>query len=289
MSPEQALGKPLDARSDIYSLGLTLYHLLAGSPPFPPTDLADLVRKQCHDQPPPLIESLGDLTEEQAAVIDRMIAKDPAARYESYDDLLADLARTAPRPAEAAPPTLRAIAVLIDLILVGALPGWLNSALLGSSLVENFLVWLIPAFLIACLAWPGITPGKWLLRLRATRPDGQPMGVPRAALRLLIFNPTYLGNILKDFSFATLEPIASLISYLPFAAVLGWGVSVFLMASDPRYRALHDRAAGTVVVRPPRQRRRRPPHASSDPKPPSSTAAPSSQTTVDLPRSTLNP
>jgi predicted Ser/Thr protein kinase len=73
MSPEQARGEKLDAGSDIYSLGLTLYFLLNGGPPYEGDDVYDLVMKQCTMEPKALEGKVAGLTPERAAVLRRMI------------------------------------------------------------------------------------------------------------------------------------------------------------------------------------------------------------------------
>jgi serine/threonine protein kinase len=93
MSPEQAMGKPIDARSDIFSLGTVLYLLMVRSRPFEgPTDLETLLRVQKGDFTPPEAAAL-DLEPEVAAIINRAMKLDPAERYQTADDMLADLER----------------------------------------------------------------------------------------------------------------------------------------------------------------------------------------------------
>jgi serine/threonine-protein kinase len=81
MSPEQIEGRPLDARSDIYSLGVTAYHMLAGEPPFTgDTPLA--VAVQHLNQPAtPLASRRPDVPARLAQIVERMIAKKPADRF----------------------------------------------------------------------------------------------------------------------------------------------------------------------------------------------------------------
>ena len=88
MSPEQAEGKTVDTRSDLYSLGATVYHVLAGRPPFHGT--TSLAVAMAHiKEPLTSIASLrADVPAELAAIVDRLLAKDPAARFQSPGDLL---------------------------------------------------------------------------------------------------------------------------------------------------------------------------------------------------------
>ncbi len=80
MSPEQVLGKPADARSDLYSLGMTFHHLLTGKPPLTAESPYLLGMKQVHESPPPVRSLRPDCPEAIEALIRRMIEKRPQDR-----------------------------------------------------------------------------------------------------------------------------------------------------------------------------------------------------------------
>jgi serine/threonine-protein kinase len=85
MSPEQAAGRAVDERSDIFSLGGVLYEMLAGHRPFGGADGADTLAAILRDPPPP-IPGVGP---EVARIIERCLAKDPAKRFQSAAELKA--------------------------------------------------------------------------------------------------------------------------------------------------------------------------------------------------------
>ncbi len=91
MSPEQVEGKSLDSRSDLYSFGITCYHLLAGSPPFV-GETALAVAVQHLNSPPRRLEELRpDLPPGLARIVHRLMEKKPGERYSSARELLTDL------------------------------------------------------------------------------------------------------------------------------------------------------------------------------------------------------
>jgi serine/threonine protein kinase len=107
MSPEQLQGKAVDERSDVYSLGVLLYEILSGRPPFPVNTLSDAIRRVLQEAPPPLQPRRGDLPEGLETVIVQALAKEPLARFESAGifaqklvEVLAQMAGLTPLEAE---------------------------------------------------------------------------------------------------------------------------------------------------------------------------------------------
>jgi serine/threonine-protein kinase len=81
MSPEQIEGRELDARSDIYSLGITAYHMLAGAPPFAGDSPLAVALQHLNQPPAPLITRRPGIPGRLAEIIERMMAKRPEERY----------------------------------------------------------------------------------------------------------------------------------------------------------------------------------------------------------------
>ena len=93
LSPEQAQGKPVDHRSDLYSFGVTAYHLLAGEPPFRGSTAVEVALKNVTDRPPPLADVRPDLPPDLCGLVHKLMAKEPGDRYQSAREVLRDLAR----------------------------------------------------------------------------------------------------------------------------------------------------------------------------------------------------
>lgn len=105
IAPEKLRGQPEDFRSDIYSLGATLFHALAGRPPFEAATADEVVTKHALQPAYSLKTYVPTVQDYTAHVIGRMLAKNPTERYESYDALLYDLqeAQHVIKTAESAP------------------------------------------------------------------------------------------------------------------------------------------------------------------------------------------
>jgi serine/threonine protein kinase len=93
MSPEQLNGEPVDARTDIFALGIVFYLLLTGKPPFEGISTADTINNILF-QPPPRIEQFHSINQpELQPVLDKALAKKKEARYQSCSELAEDLSR----------------------------------------------------------------------------------------------------------------------------------------------------------------------------------------------------
>ncbi|MGE5235876.1 MAG: serine/threonine-protein kinase [Acidobacteriota bacterium] len=91
LSPEQCMGEKLDHRTDIYSLGVTFFEILAGRLPFQADSPLALLRKILEEQPPD-ISTLGEgIDQETQRIVHRMIVKDRSQRYQSCHELVDDL------------------------------------------------------------------------------------------------------------------------------------------------------------------------------------------------------
>jgi Tol biopolymer transport system component len=98
MSPEQARGMQVDGRSDIFSLGVVIYEMLAGSSPFTGGTPSDVLAAILTVDPPPIPRNSRDRPAEIERIVRRCLSKDPAARYSSAADLRLDLERMAASP-----------------------------------------------------------------------------------------------------------------------------------------------------------------------------------------------
>lgn len=199
-SPEQLRGEELSARADMYSVGATLFYLLTGRVPFEGHNIAQLTANVLEKPVPSPRAFRKEVSKGLASVVQRCLAKQPADRFKSYDDLrraLAPYSSTAPTPATL---SLRFLAGLLDMLaisLVGMVItflcfgnplDWLSGAgarsLMFVSLGSLTGVSLYYAILEGL--W-GAAAGKALCRLRVVGPDKNPPGLLRAWLRALIY------------------------------------------------------------------------------------------------------
>ena len=184
MSPEQALGGQIDARSDLYGLGATGFYLFSGRLPFEGASTTEILAKQVTEPPPPLA-SLGlAVPRKLAALVDRCLAKEPSLRPESAQALAEQLGLALEQRREL-PAALRAFVKRY-----GRLDG-------GGTLIASFM--LLPASIFVSALFGG-TAGFGTLLLGST---AAPLGyLVRAARRLTLLGfshqdlgPAFQGEI----------------------------------------------------------------------------------------------
>ncbi|MBL8820898.1 MAG: serine/threonine protein kinase, partial [Planctomyces sp.] len=88
MSPEQARGEKLDVRTDIFSLGVMLYEMIAGKPPFSGVNMIDVLAAILEREPEPLRQSIADLPGEFERIISKALRKTREQRYQSIKEML---------------------------------------------------------------------------------------------------------------------------------------------------------------------------------------------------------
>src|SRR6266511_394453 len=201
-SPEQLRGEELNARSDVYSVGVTLFYLLTGRVPFEGHNMAQLIANVLEKRAPSPREFRKEIPSGVANAILRCLEKQPGERFKSYDELrqaLAPYTSAAPTPATLG---LRFLAGALDLILLGLAGTVIALARFGNPMeVMNlatrrsweWLTWMLAGLFGGTLYYAitegfrGATLGKAICRLRVVGPNNSPPGLLRGLVRALFY------------------------------------------------------------------------------------------------------
>ena len=180
MSPEQAAGEPLDARSDLYSLGIVGYYALTGRLPFDGETSADVITQHLTAIPPSIVSVMSSAPPRLAAAVERCLHKEPLRRYRSAESF-AEAIDLAFEHAKEIPAPLRSWINQGDRELSARLAMVGMGTMVGISAALAFRApWL---FLIPFGSLGGLSFIPWLTRLRGVLRDGFTSDDLHAALR----------------------------------------------------------------------------------------------------------
>jgi hypothetical protein len=249
MSPEQAMGEPLDARSDLYALGATMLELLTGAAPTRASTLTELQTFHDGPPPPPLTPRRGRIPASFAAIVDRCLERDLTKRFQSWDELIAALEAAAPKPQIDAGILPRVMAWVLD-VSVFALALVTSAALpvpLGARVALAFGV--LVAFLAIGAKVTHATPGLWMMRLLLTSPEGEERPTSALVLRgvvqhlWLVFGGLALAALYNAWSTSV-----QLVLLVALTITFAVGVLGALLRLSATRRTLIDRLFGTRAL-----------------------------------------
>ena len=258
-SPEQLRGDALDVRSDIYSVGATLFYLLAGRAPFDDQSTTALLTRVANEPPPSLTALRADVPRRLALVVSKCLAKTAGERYSGYPALAAALKPFSSARLKPAPLVRRMLAGWIDISLVAwpIIPLKQYAGLLPLSPSHPADAAIVAAAAIAVMVLYyglfegrlGATPGKALFGLRVVDAANEPPGISQAMVRALAFGlPLQLFARTVAYLALRAEPEVSVKIVTLTAAAACLAVLFSIARRSNGFTALHDRATGTRVV-----------------------------------------
>jgi uncharacterized RDD family membrane protein YckC len=260
MAPEQGRGEDVDHRTDIYSLGCALYHMLTARPPFQAPSPVGIIAMHVTDKAAPMRTIVPDVPDAAEKIVARMMAKRPSDRFRDYDHLIAALEAARPDVSMRAGLRERALALAVDLVPIAA----------AAVLVGPWALLVAAVYFVLNHRLSGRTIGKMLMRLRVTDFDGRPVDWKPALVRFGVFAWGFLAwgilagviylvhrhdRVTFTIAHLTWRQLGVPLLYgglaaLIFMAYLG---GFLLVAFHPQRRALHDVVARTEVRRTPRR------------------------------------
>jgi hypothetical protein len=259
-SPEQLRGGALDVRSDIYSVGATLFYLLAGRAPFEDQRTTGLIEQVATVPPPSLTTLRPDVPRRLALIVARCLAKTPPERFADYAQLRAVLEPFGSARLARGPIVRRALAGWIDVWIIG-LPAFFVSRLFGlfplsPSHPGHALVAAVTTVTAATLYFGlleglfGAALGKALLGLRVVDMGQVAPGARRGIERALAF-AVPAQAIVRTISWIAVRQAPDIsVGFLDLVTTAAYVVVLFCTARPSTgYLALHDRLTRTRVAK----------------------------------------
>jgi hypothetical protein len=258
-SPEQLRGDALDVRSDIYSVGATIFYLLAGRAPFDDQSTTSLIARVATEPPPSLVTIRPDVPRRLSLLVAKCLAKTPDDRYPGYAALAAALKPFSSARLKAAPLVRRLLAGWIDVMIVAwpviLFKRQLALVPLSPSHPADALIVAVAAITVMTLYYGlfegrlGATPGKALFGLRVVDAANEPPGISSAMLRALAFGlPLQLTTRVATYLAVGIQPEVSVTFVVTTTAAVCLAVMFSTARRSNGYLGLHDRATATRVV-----------------------------------------
>ena len=259
LAPEILFGAVPSKQSDMYALGVTLFEMTFGRLPIQLSGTTITNWQECHNQqhvefptewPDHLPTNWGD-------VLNKLLAHDPANRYDSYSDLSMDLKKLSPKSDVIASPLLRVIAAVIDwtTVILFILP---FRALLGSSVLESHPIWkllILSADIIPIIIYTTLiffwrqSMGRKLMQLRVINRYGMiPKGRKMAFRSILRMSVPWLLAINVLLLYVATSWFQAVPVILGAAAVLFLFVNTATMLLTSNHQSIHDLIFETRVV-----------------------------------------
>ena len=280
-APEQIKGGDVDARTDIYAIGATLYFLLGGRAPFE-GDAARVIAAIASEEAEPIGRLRSDLPAPLREFIHSMLAKDPARRPQTLDELrqsltpfssrgvsIADLGRRLGAffvdivASSFATGLIALLLVLIAVVVYGAALTELNNDRLTSIVAGAFITVATTAYFTISEGLWGRTLGKRLLGLRVVTTNGARLGLVRSLARSVIVPGLSLVCVYVVTTAVALEHLdraaagdryeaVRLLVSQQVIPIVGLGIGLLCMATARRssgFRGAHELLSGSRVIR----------------------------------------
>ncbi|WP_395741383.1 protein kinase domain-containing protein [Prosthecobacter sp.] len=261
-SPEQLRGEELNVRSDMYSVGVTLFYLLTGRTPFDGKNMVQLLANSLEKPAPSPVKFRADIPQGLARIVLRCLNKQATERFSSYHELrqaLQPFSSIAPTPATLG---LRFGAAVIDHLVLSVANFmvplfFLNSPadMLNPEIIRSpAFHWLMVGMFVLRHLYFGITEGLWgasvgkaLVGLRVATLNRSAPGIPRAFLRSVLLQAVLIIELLRfdipDISQVTVWNYVWLLVQILFFVLL------FITARRQNgFAGLHDLWTGTRVI-----------------------------------------